>query len=145
MRPNFKHGGRIALMILGVIFLVGLFTMLLWNSLLPAIFGLPEIGIVQAIGLLILGRLFFGSFGGRGGWRREGRHMWWRKKWESMSKEEREAFRNKSWGWGKHHHGQSHCKHSEQPSDELDSAEKDITAPDVQPPEEKDETASSSS
>jgi len=37
--------------------------MLLWNGLLPVIFGLKAIGYWQALGLLILARILFGSFG----------------------------------------------------------------------------------
>lgn len=73
-------------------------TMLLWNWLMPAIFGLHSIGFLQALGLLLLSKLLFGGFHG-GGRRRRGprwdRHMMAR--WEAMSPEERrkmiEAFR----------------------------------------------------
>lgn len=39
--------------------------MLLWNALIPAIFGLKVIGYWQALGLLILARILFGGFRGR--------------------------------------------------------------------------------
>lgn len=42
-------------------------TMLLWNALLPAIFGIVTITYWQALGLLVLGRLLFGGFGKGGG------------------------------------------------------------------------------
>lgn len=42
-------------------------TMLLWNALLPAIFGIVTIDYWQALGLLVLGRLLFGGFGKGGG------------------------------------------------------------------------------
>lgn len=49
-------------------------TMLLWNALLPAIFGIVTITYWQALGLLVLGRLLFGGFGkGGGGMRGFGR------------------------------------------------------------------------
>ena len=42
--------------------------MLLWNWLLPPLFGWPEITIWQGFGLLALCRILFGGFGGgRGG------------------------------------------------------------------------------
>lgn len=41
--------------------LVSIPTALLWNWLMPNLFGLPEIGIVQAFGLLVLSALLFGS------------------------------------------------------------------------------------
>jgi hypothetical protein len=42
----------------------GWFVMLLWNWLMPAIFGLGTIGYWQAFGIVILAKLIFGSLGG---------------------------------------------------------------------------------
>lgn len=36
---------------------------LLWNELMPAIFGLPTISFWQAFGLMLLCRLLFGDLG----------------------------------------------------------------------------------
>jgi hypothetical protein len=58
--------------------------MLLWNWLLPPLFGLPSITVWQGFGLLALGRILFGGFGGGG--RRRSRHM---------SPEDRERFRRR--------------------------------------------------
>ncbi|MCB1609679.1 MAG: hypothetical protein KDI71_22175, partial [Xanthomonadales bacterium] len=44
--------------------LFGLVIMALWNWLMPALFQLPEIGLLQALGLFLLSRALFGSFGG---------------------------------------------------------------------------------
>lgn len=66
--------------------------MTLWNNLMPAIFHLTAITFWQALGLLILSRLFFGSFHGRhkqGGF---GRARFVRG-WKSLSAEDREHFR----------------------------------------------------
>jgi hypothetical protein len=41
--------------------------MLLWNWLLPPLFGWPEITIWQGFGLLALCRILFGGFAGGGG------------------------------------------------------------------------------
>jgi hypothetical protein len=63
----------------------------LWNWLLPAIFaGAHLITFWQAIGLLLLCRILFGSWAGghNGGWQRRRKE-----KWEAMSPEEREKFR----------------------------------------------------
>ncbi|MGH9679648.1 MAG: hypothetical protein ACRD4Y_06830 [Candidatus Acidiferrales bacterium] len=79
-----------AFVILGVA-VFGFVSMHLWNYLMPAIFGLRTITFWQAVGLLVLGRLLFGGFRpGRGGfsWRR--RMM---ERWEQMTPEEREKFR----------------------------------------------------
>jgi hypothetical protein len=63
----------------------------LWNYLMPGLFGLHAITFWQAVGLIVLGRLLFGGFGPRFGgapWRRH-----WADRWEQMTPEEREKFR----------------------------------------------------
>ena len=45
----------------------GAVVMWLWNWLLPGLFGLPRITLLQGFGLFILGRLLFGGFGMGGG------------------------------------------------------------------------------
>jgi hypothetical protein len=49
--------------------------MLLWNWLMPPLFGRPEVTFWQAFGLLALCRILFGGAGGRGfhraGWSAE--------------------------------------------------------------------------
>ncbi|TVQ18087.1 MAG: hypothetical protein EA382_18165, partial [Spirochaetaceae bacterium] len=56
-------GIGIGLLIIGAIFLFGLFVRILWNWLMPEIFGLPEITYWQAWGLLILSMILFKDFG----------------------------------------------------------------------------------
>jgi hypothetical protein len=67
----------------------------LWNWLLPALFGWPEITFWQALGLLALCRILFGNFGGRGG-HRSGFRRRMVERWERMTPEERERFRQSS-------------------------------------------------
>jgi hypothetical protein len=66
--------------------------MRLWNWLMPALFGGHEISFWQAVGVLVLSKILFGGF--RGG---PGRHLFSRhrmtERWEAMSPEEREKFR----------------------------------------------------
>jgi hypothetical protein len=66
----------------------------LWNWLLPALFGWPQITFWQAIGLLALCRILFGGggFGGRG-LHRSGFRRRMADRWEQMTPEEREKFR----------------------------------------------------
>jgi hypothetical protein len=82
--------------------LFGYVTMSLWNWLMPMLFGLRTVTFWQAIGLLLLSKLLFGGFHGRGGRRRE-----WKRdmaeRWEKMSPEEREKMRagmRGRWGCG---------------------------------------------
>ena len=87
------------LMMLAAAAVFGAAVMLLWNALLPQIFALPQIGYLQAVGLLVLTRLLFGGLGGwhggRGGMRGEG-HLFHgnklREKWMNMSEDERKEF-----------------------------------------------------
>jgi hypothetical protein len=66
--------------------------MRLWNWLMPAVFGWHVITFWQAVGLLVLSKILFGGFHGR-----PGRNMYWRRRmterWEMMTPEEREKFR----------------------------------------------------
>jgi hypothetical protein len=63
----------------------------LWNYLMPGLFGLHMITFWQAVGLMLLGRLLFGGFRpGRGGFGWRGQMM---RRWEQMTPEEREKFR----------------------------------------------------
>jgi hypothetical protein len=76
-------------------FLGGEIVRQLWNRLLPALFGLPQVTFWQALGLLVLCRILFGGFGMRGSSRSD-RSDWRRRKaerWERMTPEERERFR----------------------------------------------------
>jgi Ca2+/H+ antiporter, TMEM165/GDT1 family len=92
-----KVGRVVAFAVLAVVFLVlfGYAVMSLWNWLMPTLFGLHVITYWQAVGILILSKLLFGGFrGGRGGHRG---HWGWRRRmmerWEQMTPEEREKFR----------------------------------------------------
>ncbi len=65
---------------------------LLWNWLLPPLFGWHVISFWQAIGLLALCRILFGGLhGGHGP--RNGMRRRMRDRWEKMTPEEREKFR----------------------------------------------------
>lgn len=81
--------------ILGIalfIFIGGEIVMRLWNWLLPALFGFRQIDFWQALGILALCRILFGGFGLHGSGRsRMGRRM--AERWEQMTPEERERFR----------------------------------------------------
>ena len=67
--------------------------MTLWNWLAPALFGLPSITVFQALGLLVLCRILFGGFRGRGGLAHPHGRRLMMERWEQMTPEEREKFR----------------------------------------------------
>lgn len=56
---GYALGGIVIAFVLG--FLFGYFVMLLWNWLMPALFGLPTVTFWQAVGLVVLGKLIFGG------------------------------------------------------------------------------------
>lgn len=51
----------VCLTVIFVAILLGFPIMLLWNWLVPTLFGLPQIGFFQAIGLMMLGNMLFNS------------------------------------------------------------------------------------
>jgi len=76
-------------------FLGGEIVKLLWNWLMPEIFGWRTITFRQALGLLVLCRILFGGLGRHGGHHRMA---------SRMTPEERERFRQRireRWGWGR--------------------------------------------
>jgi hypothetical protein len=86
------------------VFIGGEVVRLLWNWLLPPLFGWREITFWQALGLLALCRILFGGYGHRGGSRSYSgirRKMADRvadrvaARWEHMTPEERERFRQR--------------------------------------------------
>jgi hypothetical protein len=75
---------------------------LLWNWLLPPLFGWPQITLWQAIGMLVLCRILFGGFGFHGGSRSNVRRRMADRmadrvaeRLEHMTPEERERFRQR--------------------------------------------------
>jgi hypothetical protein len=65
----------------------------LWNWLAPELFGLRQVTFWQALGLLALCRILFGGFGLSGGGPRASSRRRMRDRWEHMTAEERERFR----------------------------------------------------
>lgn len=100
MRPRVKRLIWIApLAILGMllfIFIGGELVRLLWNWLLPALFGWRQITFWQALGLLVLCRILFGGFRLAGGGPRSRIRQRMAERWEQMTPEEREKLRQ-SW------------------------------------------------
>lgn len=76
------------------IFIGGESVQLLWNWLLPPIFGWPRITFWQALGLLALCRILFGGFGGHRGPKSNIRRRV-AERMDAMDPEERERFRQR--------------------------------------------------
>jgi hypothetical protein len=50
---------------------------MLWNWLMPELFGFKTITYLQAFGIVILAKILFGSFGSHGGNKNNDNHMPW--------------------------------------------------------------------
>jgi hypothetical protein len=72
------------------LFIFGMVVMLLWNAILPDVLGVRTITYWQALGLLALCKILFGSFGAGRGYRGGPP---WKKKLMEMTPEERERFK----------------------------------------------------
>ena len=70
----------------------GVLVMKLWNWLLPPLLGWPAVTFWQALGILALCRILFGGFGLHGSPRSNFRRRM-AERWELMTPEERERFR----------------------------------------------------
>jgi hypothetical protein len=86
-------GLKMLMFLAAALALAGYAVMALWNAVLPSVTGLHAISFAQAVALLVLARLLFGGIRGRrhGGW--HWRHRM-RERWEQMSPEQRERFRD---------------------------------------------------
>lgn len=69
--------------------------MQLWNWILPDVTGWSTITFWQAMGLLILGKILFGTWGsGKSQWKK---HQWksrMKEKWDQMSETDKEKFKD---------------------------------------------------
>ena len=84
---------KIVLFMVILLVVSALLVLVLWNWLMPSLFELRQINLLEALGLLVLSRILFGGFRGR----RLYRGWQMRKRWKQMTPEEREKFRE---GWG---------------------------------------------
>ncbi|MFK7969850.1 MAG: hypothetical protein AB8F95_05755 [Bacteroidia bacterium] len=76
-----------------VVFAVGMswLVMFLWNAILPDTVGVKPLNFWKAAGLLLLAKILFGGFKGRGrSGRGSAKREHWKKKWMGMSSEERD-------------------------------------------------------
>ncbi len=105
MRPRLRKLLWLAPLVLAVfIALGGGSVWLLWNWVLPPVFGWPQIGFWQALGMLALCRILFGGLGTQDSARSRVRRRIEERmveRWEAMTPEERERFRQRMrerWG-----------------------------------------------
>jgi hypothetical protein len=97
MRRRGWFFGKVVLVLAVAALAVGL-VMVLWNTVVVTTFsGAHPLDYLHALGLLVLCRLLFGGFGGRGLGHRRAR---W-EKWQAMTPEEREALSTRWHGCGR--------------------------------------------
>ena len=78
------------IMVMIAIAALGWVVMSLWNWIMPSLFTSAQpIDYFRALGLLVLSRILFGGFHGRGGWHHQ-KHM---QRWHNMTDEEKEKFK----------------------------------------------------
>src|SRR6476620_7150277 len=82
---------KIAFFALIAVAIASFAVMSLWNALMPSIFAVKAITFWQALGLLVLSKLLLGGFRPCGASRHWRRRM--AERWEQMTPEEREKFR----------------------------------------------------
>ena len=86
----FKGLGFLVLAVIALL-VFGYVLMSLWNWVIPSVTGFHSVTFPQALALLVLSRILFGGFRGRGGggyWRHR-----MRERWGTMTPEERERLR----------------------------------------------------
>lgn len=89
--------------------------MLLWNALVPALFGGPSLHYLQAAGLLVLSRVLFGGLKGHRlhrPWASRG----WRELWQGLTPEERARLLEKYQGHCRGHRHEAHQTPEEPPT-----------------------------
>ncbi len=97
---KFIRGPLFLLKMIIIFAITSVIVMLLWNVLIPDIFNGPFINYWQSLGILVLAKILFGSFGK--GYGRHRSHypdeIWKQKlraKYEAMTPEEKEKFKTK--------------------------------------------------
>jgi hypothetical protein len=101
MRKRWKWFFIAPAAILGIVLFIALggeLVLQLWNWLLPPLFGWHVITFWQAVGILALCRILFGSHGWRGPGRSNFRRRM-RERCENMTPEQRERFRQGMRHW----------------------------------------------
>jgi hypothetical protein len=94
----------VILLVIAAATLLSYIVMSLWNAVLVPVLNVSTVTFWQAAGILVLSKILFGGFKGKGG----GRGPWkkdLREKWQNMNPEEREQmkqqWRDRCSRWGR--------------------------------------------
>lgn len=91
---NKKWMAFIPVLIIAAVFGFGWLVMFLWNTALVPATGFHVISFWQAIGILLLSKILFSGFGGKG------KHRGgpgWKQNWSTMTDEEKARFKQEWW------------------------------------------------
>ena len=77
------------------ILIFGGIVMLLWNNALVPVLHIDKVTFWQGLGILVLSKILFSSFGGRRGYHGPSWKQRISQKWNSMTPEEKEKFKDK--------------------------------------------------
>jgi hypothetical protein len=83
-------GWKIGILVVVGVAARGWVVMSLWNWLLPELFGIREIGYLQAMGVLLLSKILFGGFRGHC----TDHSKWNQSRLDNMTPEEREKLKS---------------------------------------------------
>ena len=95
---KFRFAGVVIMLVMFAVF--GVVVMLLWNGILPGLFGFPMLNYWRAIGILLLARILVGGlghnlnnhYGHPNGSHFRGQANELREKWMNMNDDERKEF-----------------------------------------------------
>jgi Ca2+/H+ antiporter, TMEM165/GDT1 family len=109
MKRRFWFGKAVMILVFCTAFvmLFSYIVMRLWNGILPDVLGVRMISFWQAMGILVLSKILFSGFGGFAHKKEQFKNRFRQRmlnKWENMTPEEKEKFKNE-WknrcrGWG---------------------------------------------
>ncbi len=89
----FKKALMICCFVIVAVLAFGFLVMVLWNAILPkVIVGVQAITFLQALGILLLSKILFGGFGGKGS-RHKAKWVAMKEKFSGMTPEEKEKFK----------------------------------------------------
>jgi hypothetical protein len=97
---------KIVLLVLIIFSLVSYIVMLLWNWLMPELFGLPQVNFEQSAGILLMSKILFGGF-------KKSNHghanSYWKEKWHNIPEDKREKWKQQfADKWCGHTHTENH-------------------------------------
>ena len=112
---NKKWMAFIPVLIIAAVFGFGWLVMFLWNKALVPATNFHVISFWQAIGILLLSKILFSGFGGKG--KHRGGPAW-KQNWSNMTDEEKARFKQEWWKRCGHYPAEKEIKSENKPTQE---------------------------